>query len=142
MYVLDGDLWLMGILNVIFDSFFDGGEYVLFEVVVDWVRVMVDLGVVMIDIGGELIWLGAEFVEMVEELWWVILVIEVVVVEVQVLVSIDMMKVDVVRVVVEVGVFVVNDVLGLEVDPEMVMMCVELDVVIVCMYMWGIFETM
>ena len=141
-HVLDGDPWLMGILNVTPDSFSDGGEYVSLEAAVDRARVMVDSGAAIIDIGGESTRPGAEPVETAEELRRVIPVIEAVAAEVQVPVSIDTMKADVARAAVEAGALVVNDVSGLEADPEMVTTCVELDVAIVCMHMRGTPETM
>ena len=69
-------------------------------------------------------------------------VVEAVAAEVDVPVSIDTMKADVARAAVEVGASVVNDVSGLEADPEMVATCVELDVAVVCMHMQGTPQTM
>ncbi|HAA59562.1 MAG TPA: dihydropteroate synthase, partial [Planctomycetaceae bacterium] len=123
-HVLGGDPWLMGILNVTPDSFSDGGEFISLEAAVDRARVMVDSGAAMIDVGGESTRPGAEPVGTAEELRRVIPVIEAVAAEVKVPVSIDTMKADVARAAVEAGASVVNDVSGLEADPEMVATCV------------------
>jgi len=141
-HVLDGDPWLMGILNVTPDSFSDGGEHVLLEAAVDRARAMVDSGAAMIDIGGESTRPGAEPVETAEELRRVLPVVEAVAAEVEVPVSIDTMKAEVARAAVEAGASAVNDVSGLEADPEMVATCVELDVAVVCMHMQGRPRTM
>ncbi len=141
-HVLGGDPWLMGILNVTPDSFSDGGEFISLEAAVDRARVMVDSGAAMIDVGGESTRPGAEPVGTAEELRRVIPVIEAVAAEVKVPVSIDTMKADVARAAVEAGASVVNDVSGLEADPEMVATCVGLDVAVVCMHMRGTPQTM
>ena len=66
--VLDGDPWLMGILNVTPDSFSDGGECVTIESAVERARRMVAAGAAMIDVGGESTRPGADPVDNDEEL--------------------------------------------------------------------------
>ena len=140
--VLDGDPWLMGILNVTPDSFSDGGECVTLESAVERAREMVAAGAAMIDVGGESTRPGANPVDNDEELRRVVPVVEAVAGEVDVPISIDTMKATVARAAVEVGASVVNDVSGLEADTEMVATCVELDVAVVCMHMRGTPQTM
>lgn len=47
-------LYVMGILNVMLDFFFDGGVYNMLIEVVKYVNLMVNVGVIIIDVGGEL----------------------------------------------------------------------------------------
>lgn len=44
---------IMGILNVMFDLFSDGGRFVDVDVVVVYVESMVEQGVSIVDVGGE-----------------------------------------------------------------------------------------
>lgn len=55
-------LQIMGILNVIFDSFSDGGKYIVFDVVLMQGCIMIVDGVMIIDVGGESMCFGVVFV--------------------------------------------------------------------------------
>ena len=132
----------MGILNVTPDSFSDGGQYGTIESAVERACEMVAAGAALIDVGGESTRPGATRVGTDEELRRVLPVVEAVSSEVDVPVSIDTMTADVARAAVEAGARVVNDVSGLEADPEMVSTCVELDVAVICMHMQGTPQTM
>lgn len=63
-YVCDWCLLVMGIFNVMFDLFFDGGQYVMCDVVLCYVEKLIVEGVDMIDIGGELSWFGVELLSL------------------------------------------------------------------------------
>lgn len=67
----------MGVFNVMFDSFFDGGDFVDQVVVVECGLEMLCNGVDVIDVGGELMWLGVDLVLFEEEMCCVIFVIKV-----------------------------------------------------------------
>ena len=134
--------WLMGILNVTPDSFSDGGEFVDVTAAVDQARTLVDAGAAIVDIGGESTRPGATPVSLDEELQRVVPIVEQVCQAVPVPVSIDTMKAGVAREAIEAGALIVNDVSGLEADPEMVTTCAEMDVAVVCMHRQGTSETM
>lgn len=129
-------VWVMGIVNVILDLFFDGGVYDIIEVVVVYGLKLVEEGVDFFDIGGELICLGVMLVLVEEELGWVILVIEQLVVWIYVLISIDIFKLEVMCVVVVVGVGMINDIFGL-CQEGVLDVVVEIGVLVVLMYMQG-----
>lgn len=134
--------WLMGILNVTPDSFSDGGEFVDVAMAVDQAVALADAGAAIIDIGGESTRPSATPVSVDEELRRVIPVIERVCRAVSVPVSIDTMKAGVAREAIAAGALVVNDVSGLEADPEMVATCAETGVAMVCMHRQGTSATM
>jgi len=141
-HVLDGNPWLMGILNVTPDSFSDGGQFETVELALVRACEMVAAGAAMIDVGGESTRPGAVPVEAAEELRRVVPVVEAISGELDVPVSIDTMKAEVARAAVEAGASVVNDISGLESDPSMVSTCVDLDVAVICMHMRGTPQTM
>lgn len=60
--------YVMGIFNVMFDFFLDGGMYNLLIDVVKYVNLMINVGVMIIDVGGEFMRLGAVEVSVEEEL--------------------------------------------------------------------------
>lgn len=60
--------YVMGIFNVMFDFFLDGGMYNLLIDVVKYVNLMINVGVMIIDVGGEFMCLGVVEVSVEEEL--------------------------------------------------------------------------
>jgi len=104
---------IMGILNVTPDSFSDGGIFLAPEKAVAHAREMVADGADVIDIGGESTRPGARPVSEQEEIDRVLPVIEAVVREVSVPISIDTSKPDVMRAAVKAGAGVINDVRAL-----------------------------
>ncbi len=137
-----GTPWLMGILNVTPDSFSDGGSYAAVSDAVERAVQMVAQGAKIIDIGGESTRPGATPVAVEDELQRVVDVVRGVTTACDAVVSIDTMKARVARAAVEAGATVVNDVSGLEADPDMVATCAELGVAVVCMHMQGTPQTM
>ncbi len=109
---------VMGVLNVTPDSFSDGGKFFLPEEAIAHAKQMVDEGADLIDIGGESTRPGAERVSDMEELSRVIPVIEALVAEIAVPISIDTTKSVVAREALEAGVEIVNDISGLRFDPQ------------------------
>jgi len=111
---------LMGILNVTPDSFSDGGRFNLVNEAVSHARAMVAEGADIIDIGGESTRPGAETVSVQEELDRVIPVIEALVAEgIGVPLSIDSYKPLVADQAIQSGASIINDVHGLQGDPDM-----------------------
>lgn len=111
--------YVMGILNFTPDSFSDGGMFNNMEISVKRAREMVEEGADIIDIGGESTRPGYEPVSPEEEASRVIPVIEALVREINVPVSVDTMKAVVAEKALQAGASIVNDIWGLQRDPEM-----------------------
>ncbi|HSW13174.1 MAG TPA: dihydropteroate synthase [Solimonas sp.] len=107
---------VMGVLNVTPDSFSDGGRHVRPEAALARARQMVAEGARIIDIGGESTRPGAAPVGEGEELDRVLPVIEAIVRELDVVVSVDTMKPVVMREACRAGAEIINDVNGLRSD--------------------------
>ena len=125
---------VMGILNVTPDSFSDGGRYNRLDRAVSHARRMVEEGADLIDVGGESTRPGHEPVPLEEELERVIPVIEALVREVDVPLSVDTYKAEVARQALEAGAHIINDVWGFKRDPEMARVAARFDVPIVLMH--------
>lgn len=110
---------IMGILNVTPDSFSDGGQYNDIEAAVKRARQMVAEGADIIDVGGESTRPGAEYVPAEEELRRVLPVVEALVREINVPISVDTYKAEVAEKALEAGAHIINDVWGLQKDPRM-----------------------
>ena len=129
---------VMGILNVTPDSFSDGGE-----VFGDPARAlaraqeMVRAGAALLDVGGESTRPGAATVSAEEEAARVLPVIEALVAELPVPVSVDTRKAPVARAALAAGAAIVNDVSGLAHDPDMGAAVAEAGAGLVLMHMRG-----
>jgi len=110
---------VMGVLNVTPDSFSDGGSFVEPRDAVARARQMVAEGAAIIDVGGESTRPGAAAVTQEEELRRVIPVIEALADWGGALISIDTYRADIARQAVNAGAHIVNDIWGLQADPEM-----------------------
>ncbi len=104
---------VMGIVNVTPDSFSDGGAHDTLEAAVAHGLKLADEGADLLDIGGESTRPGAEAVPLEEELRRVVAVIERLVKETSLPISIDTSKPEVMRAVVQAGAGMINDVYGL-----------------------------
>jgi len=105
---------VMGVLNLTPNSFSDGGLYQERDAALAQARRMVAEGAAIIDVGGESARPGAAPVSLQQELDRVLPVIEAVSRELDVLVSVDTMKPEVMRAAVAAGAGLVNDVLALQ----------------------------
>lgn len=103
----------MGVLNVTPDSFSDGGRFAARDAALAQARRMVAEGADIVDVGGESTRPGAQPVSVQEELDRVMPVIESLVREVSVPVSIDTSKPEVMRAAVAAGAGIINDILAL-----------------------------
>ncbi|MFO7818879.1 MAG: dihydropteroate synthase [Halanaerobacter sp.] len=126
--------YIMGILNITPDSFSDGGDYYNIAEAVTRATEMAAQGADIIDIGGESTRPGAKKVTPQEELKRIKPVIEAVVQEVDVPVSVDTYKPQVARAALELGADMINDVRGLQWDEEMAEVIAEYDVPVVIMH--------
>lgn len=104
----------MGILNVTPNSFSDGGRFGDRAAALEQARRMAADGAAIIDVGGESTRPGAAPVGLQEELDRVVPVIEAITGELDVLVSVDTMKPQVMRAAVAAGAGLINDVLALQ----------------------------
>lgn len=103
---------IMGILNVTPDSFSDGGRYTAVEEAVRHAKQLVREGADAIDVGGESTRPGATLVSAEEEIERVVPIIERLVQEIDVPISIDTYKPAVARAALEAGASIINDVWG------------------------------
>lgn len=112
--------FVMGILNVTPDSFSDGGDHNDTDAAVAHALEMIAQGVDIIDIGGESTRPGFEELSAEEELKRVMPVIKALIAHpgVNVPLSIDTYKAQVAEAALEAGVHMVNDVWGLQREPE------------------------
>lgn len=132
---------VMGILNVTPDSFSDGGRLTSVEGAAVHAERMVAAGADLIDVGGESTRPGSESISVVEELRRVIPVVERLVGQVSVPLSVDTTKPTVARVAIEAGAAIINDVQGLA-DPAMMAVVAEASVGVVLMHIQGTPRTM
>lgn len=139
---LGGRVRLMGIVNVTPDSFSDGGQFLEVNEAVRHALLLAEQGADILDIGGESTRPGATPVPVEEELRRVIPVIEQVARQTSVPISIDTTKARVAREALWAGARIVNDISGLQFDPEMPAVCRELQAGIVCMHIQGTPQTM
>jgi dihydropteroate synthase len=104
---------VMGIVNVTPDSFSDGGQHASRDAAVSHAMRLIEQGADILDIGGESTRPGAEPVSLQEELARVIPVIKALRPMVNVPISIDTYKPEVMRQAIETGADIVNDVRAL-----------------------------
>ena len=128
---------IMGILNVTQDSFSDGGLYFDKSAAINRAIQMVEEGADIIDIGGESTRPGSEPVPEEEEIRRTIPVIEALVKEISVPISIDTYKSRVANRALEAGASMVNDISGLRFDPDMPDVIAYHDVPVVIMHIKG-----
>jgi len=132
---------VMGVLNVTPDSFSDGGAYVEPAKALDQARRMAAEGAAVIDVGGESTRPGAADVAVDEELRRVVPVIEAIADELDVVVSVDTSKPEVMRAAVAAGAGLVNDVRALR-APGALETAAGLEAAVCLMHMQGEPRTM
>ncbi len=138
----------MGIVNVTPDSFSDGGKHDSTEAAIDHAITLIDHGADILDVGGESTRPYSDPVGEGEELDRVVPVIEGLVERMQepgvrtVPISIDTSKAAVAKAAIEAGAEIINDVTGLEGDPEMLSVAVDSKAGVCAMHMQGTPQTM
>lgn len=132
---------VMGVLNVTPDSFSDGGEFFDADAAIAHGVDMAEQGADIIDVGGESTRPRSDPVSPEEELKRVRPVVEELLQNVDVPISIDTRRPIVAKEIIELGAQMVNDVSGLR-DPEMVSTVANLNVPVVVMHMLGTPKTM
>jgi len=128
---------LMGIVNVTPDSFSDGGRFFGAEAAVAHALELAADGADLLDIGGESTRPYSAPVADADELRRVLPVIERVISEVNVPISIDTGKAAVARAAIGAGAEIINDITGLEGDPAMLRLAAETGAGVCVMHMQG-----
>ena len=128
---------IMGILNITPDSFSDGGLYCSQQKAVERGLQMVDEGADIIDIGGESTRPGAASVSAAIELKRVLPVIESLVKQVKIPVSIDTTKAKVAKQAILGGAEIVNDISALSGDKKMARTIKDTGAAVILMHMRG-----
>jgi dihydropteroate synthase len=105
-------------LNVTPDSFSDGGEFNTLDSALAQARAMTSEGAAIIDVGGESTRPGADPVSPREEQARILPVIEALAAEGQSLISVDTYRAETARLAVDAGAHIVNDVHGLQREPD------------------------
>lgn len=132
---------IMGILNVTPDSFSDGGKFFSRDAALKQALKLVEEGADILDIGGESTRPGSEVVPIQQEIDRIAPVIEAISAELDVPISIDTMKAEVMSAAVAAGAGLINDVNALRSDNAL-QTAVELDVPVCLMHMQGTPQTM
>ncbi|SDR28187.1 dihydropteroate synthase [Pseudovibrio sp. Tun.PSC04-5.I4] len=124
---------VMGILNVTPDSFSDGGQFDAPAAALIHAKEMIAEGADIIDVGGESTRPGATFVEEQAELDRVLPVLDLLK-NLPVLISIDTYKARVAAEACKAGAHIINDVWGLQKDPDMARVVADAGVPVIMMY--------
>jgi dihydropteroate synthase len=132
---------VMGVLNVTADSFSDGGRFRDFDAAIARGAKLVEEGAAIVDVGGESTRPGAEPVPVQQELDRVIPVIEALAGRLDVILSVDTMKPEVMREAVRAGAGLINDVRALA-EPGALEAAAESGAAVCLMHMQGMPRTM
>ena len=133
---------IMGILNATPDSFSDGGQHAAPDLAVAYAQAMQAAGASLIDIGGESTRPGAALIPADEEIARTVPVISTLARAGAAPISIDTRKADVARAALQAGAGMINDVSGLQFDPDMAATAARADVPVCVMHAQGTPETM
>jgi dihydropteroate synthase len=116
---------IMAIVNVTPDSFSDGGRFEAVDAAVAHALACADEGAAIIDIGGESTKPGAEAVTATEEQGRILPVIEALRGRTEALISVDTYRVDTARLAVGAGAHIINDVFGLQREPDIALLAAQ-----------------
>ncbi|OBQ75136.1 dihydropteroate synthase [Mesorhizobium erdmanii] len=122
---LGGKAVIVGILNVTPDSFSDGGLFDAPEAALNQAHRMVGEGAGIIDVGGESTRPGAATLSSSEEQARILPVIEALASANEALISVDTYRAETARLAVAAGAHIVNDVWGLQRDPDIARVAAE-----------------
>ena len=131
----------MGIVNVTPDSFSDGGKFVATNLAIEHALKLAEEGAAILDIGGESTRPNATPVSLQQELDRVIPVIEALVKQVNIPISIDTYKPQVMQAAIAAGASMVNDVRALQEDGALEVVA-KFNVGVCLMHMQGTPQTM
>lgn len=129
---------IMGILNITPDSFSDGGDYNSVDRAVERAGDFLRQGAAILDIGGESTRPYADAVTPEEEISRVVPVIKAIIEKFpKAVISIDTRNAVVMKVALEAGASIINDVSALQYDPESVKIAAGSDIPVCLMHMKG-----
>ncbi|MBN1493619.1 MAG: dihydropteroate synthase [Candidatus Omnitrophica bacterium] len=134
--------YIVGILNITPDSFSDGGKYLECDKALEYAKELVRQGADIIDIGAESSRPNAQRITAAEEKKRLMPVVDALIRSVDVPLSIDTIKADVAKAVLERGASIINDISGFKADPAMVSTVKKYDAGCVLMHMRGTPQTM
>ncbi|MCJ2556065.1 MAG: dihydropteroate synthase [Candidatus Thermoplasmatota archaeon] len=132
---------VMGVINVTPDSFSDGGEFLDAEVAIAHAKKLVKEGADILDIGGESSRPGSDTLSAKEELERIVPVLEGIIDDANVLISVDTCKPRVASKVLDMGAHIINDITGLT-RAELAGVVARHEAGIVIMHMQGTPKTM
>lgn len=133
-FIFGDKTYIMGILNVTPDSFSDGGSYVNVEDAVNHAREMIRDGAEFIDVGGESTRPGYTLISDEEEIRRIVPVIKRLREETDTIISVDTYKSEVAKAALESGAHIINDIWGLQRDPEMIRIAARYQVPVIIMH--------
>ncbi|MGQ9672805.1 MAG: dihydropteroate synthase [Candidatus Aminicenantales bacterium] len=142
IFFLGQRTWLMGVVNVTPDSFYDGGFYFDPARAVERGLTLVAEGADILDIGGESTRPGSEPIPVEEEKRRVVPVIAALREKTDVPISIDTTKAEVAEAAIAAGACIVNDISAGRFDPRMLPLVAGSGVGLVLMHMKGTPKTM
>lgn len=129
---------IMGILNFTPDSFSDGGKFNNMDAALKHVEQMIAAGADIIDIGAESTRpYGSHKITADEEIARLMPVLEKVLNNCSIPISIDTYKASVARNALQAGAHIINDIWGLQYDPEMAKVAAEYNAPVIIMYNQG-----
>src|SRR5574337_400697 len=134
---LGSKTYVMGILNVTPDSFYDGKRYDTVENAIEHALKMLEEGADIIDVGGESTRPGAFPISEAEEIKRVIPIIKILSQQIRKPISIDTYKAKVAERAIDVGASIVNDIGGLLMDKKMAKIAAESQSPVIIMHKKG-----
>ena len=141
-YCLGRETWIIGIINVTPDSFYDGGHHLEPEKAIDHGLGLLAEGADIIDIGGESSRPGSDPVPAEEELHRVIPVISGLRKTTKALISVDTMKFEVAQAALDHGADIINDISSFSLDPRLLSLAAQYHAGFILMHMQGNPKTM
>ncbi|MDI6605219.1 MAG: dihydropteroate synthase [Thermoanaerobacteraceae bacterium] len=126
--------YIMGILNMTPDSFSDGGQHNTYEKGIEEAFKMIKEGADIIDVGGESSRPGYIPVDKEEELKRILPSVKDLCSNTETIVSVDTMKAYVAQKALEAGAHIINDIWGLQREPDMARIIADYDAGVVIMH--------
>jgi len=134
--------WVMGVLNITPDSFYDGGRFTDASEAADHGLRMAAEGAEIIDIGGESSRPGADPIPAEEEIKRVVPVISLLRPKTTALLSVDTTKYETARAALDAGADIINDISSFRMDPRLLTLAAETGAGFILMHMQGVPKSM
>jgi len=141
-YCLGRQTWIIGVINVTPDSFYDGGFYLEPQTAIAHGLELLADGADIIDIGGESSRPGSDPVPADEEIRRVIPVISGLRKTTKALISVDTTKFEVARAALDHGADIINDITSFNLDPRLLSLAAQNNAGFILMHMQGNPKTM